>query len=160
MELSTVTYYLIISVTLVYFFSKYKFSYWSKKKVLYPEPTFPYGNLKQTLKENVPFSSIISQSYDKAKSKGHKFFGVYKFWIPSFVPVDLDLIKLILHKDFTYFTDRGVFVDEENDPLTGNLFNLQEHKWRNMRQKLTPTFTSGIYFLLYLFSNYIQMDKE
>ncbi|CAH1104078.1 unnamed protein product [Psylliodes chrysocephalus] len=143
MELSTVTYYLIISVTLIYFFSKYKFSYWSKKKVLYPEPTFPYGNLKQTLKENVPFSSIISQSYDKAKSKGHKFFGVYKFWIPSFVPVDLDLIKLILHKDFTYFTDRGVFVDEENDPLTGNLFNLQEHKWRNMRQKLTPTFTSG-----------------
>lgn len=35
-----------------------------------------------------------------------------------------------------------MFVDQENDPFIANLFVLEDGQWRNLRAKLTPTFTS------------------
>ena len=65
------------------------------------------------------------------------------FVIPAVMAIDPEFIKTILVKDFHIFHDRGLFSDPEIDPLSGTLFALQGKAWKILRQKLTPTFTSG-----------------
>lgn len=77
------------------------------------------------------------------KYKDHRVFGMYTFFKPNLVIADLDLIRIILTKEFGSFHDRGFFCNEKIDPLSGHLFLLPGKKWRNLRVKLTPTFTSG-----------------
>uniref|UniRef100_A0A1A9ZPH4 Cytochrome P450 n=1 Tax=Glossina pallidipes TaxID=7398 RepID=A0A1A9ZPH4_GLOPL len=57
--------------------------------------------------------------------------------------MDLNLIKNILVKDFQYFSDRGLFHNERDDPLTGNLLLLDGDAWRMLRQKMSGVFTIG-----------------
>lgn len=77
------------------------------------------------------------------KYKEHRAFGIYVFFKPNLIITDPDLIRMVLTKKFRNFHDRGVFYNEKIDPLTGHLFALPGKKWRNLRIKLTPTFTSG-----------------
>jgi cytochrome P450 family 6 len=87
------------------------------------------------------FGYIFTDIYKKLE--GHKYGGMYIFTDPRLVFLDPDLIKDILVKDFSTFHDRGLYMNEEIEPLTGHLFILPGNKWRNLRIKLTPTFTSG-----------------
>lgn len=59
------------------------------------------------------------------------------------VPVDQEMIKNVLLKDFQHFVDHGLYSNPKVDPLTGGLFLLEGDTWRTHRAKLTPTFTSG-----------------
>lgn len=75
--------------------------------------------------------------------KHHRLLGMYMFFKPNLMITDLNLIRTVLTKEFGSFHDRGMYCNEKIDPLTGHLFLLSGKKWRNLRVKLTPTFTSG-----------------
>ena len=72
-----------------------------------------------------------------------KHFGTYTLTNATYVPIDPDILKHIFVKDFNHFADRGVYLNETADPLTGHLFALEYQKWRKLRTKLSPTFSSG-----------------
>ena len=73
----------------------------------------------------------------------HRFFGSYAFHRYFLIIRDPDLIKCVLTKNFPDFHDRGFYFNEEVDPLAAHLFFLPGERWKNLRAKLSPTFTSG-----------------
>lgn len=83
----------------------------------------------------------MKENYEKFKK--HRFHGIYIFHQPLLLINDPELIRHVLIKDFNKFRDRGLYYNEKVDPLSGHLFLLPGEKWRKLRAKLSPTFTSG-----------------
>lgn len=71
------------------------------------------------------------------------FCGMYFFHVPVALALDLEFVKNVLIKDFSHFHDRGIYYNEKDDPLSAHLFAIDGKKWRNLRAKLTATFTAG-----------------
>jgi cytochrome P450 family 6 len=67
-------------------------------------------------------------------------------------------MKAVLVKDFDKFHSRGFVTNEEVEPLQGHLFALSGSKWRNLRVKLSPTFTSGK--IKMMFGTLVDSGKE
>lgn len=128
------------SVTLGYFYTKYAFSFWERNNVKYIKPAFPFGNFMQIFLAQKSFSEFMRNLYE---STSDNFFGVYALLRPILIVRNPELCRNILVKDFQYFHDRGLYVNEKHDPLSGHLFALNGERWKNLRAKLTPTFTSG-----------------
>ncbi|PNF28550.1 putative cytochrome P450 6a14 [Cryptotermes secundus] len=132
---------LVCLLVAFYVYFKMSFTYWKQRNVAYIKPTFPFGNFSDLLLLRKPIGHVFIDLYRKLG--GEKYGGFYTLAKPGFVFRDPDIIKSILVKDFSSFHDRGFFTDEEFEPLTGHLFLLTGKKWRNLRVKLAPTFTSG-----------------
>ncbi|EDW47928.1 GM21580 [Drosophila sechellia] len=91
----------------------------------------------------MPLASILKRTYLKfSKQTDGPFVGFYLYAMKYIVITDVDFLKTVLIRDFDKFHDRGVYHNEKDDPLTNSLATIEGQKWKNLRQKLTPTFTS------------------
>lgn len=131
---------LAVLVAMLYFYMRYAFTYWERRSFPTIQPSFPFGNFGKVFTQKTSMTGLLSDLY---ASTTESLLGVYSVFRPVVVLRDPELIRKVMVKDFQSFHDRGVFNDEKTDPLTGNLFLLDGDKWRNLRQKLSPTFTSG-----------------
>lgn len=145
MEVTSVLVTILLSlILLIYWYIKKSFSYWQSMQVPCEEPEmfpFPSGNVRG-LGKTANMYEITDRLYRRFKGKC-KIYGIYLFVQPLAVIMDLDLIKTILVKEFPTFSDRDFFMNEKLEPLTGHLVALNGDKWRHVRTKLTPTFSSG-----------------
>lgn len=129
------------------YYIKRTYNYWNDRGVVSIKAQFPYGNLK-ILGKTHHMATLLKKYYDELKNKS-PFVGLYFFLSPIALITDLDLIKSILVKDFQNFQNRGLYFNEKDDPLSAHLVSLEGTKWKNLRAKLTPTFTSGKMKMMY-----------
>ncbi|KAF2894456.1 hypothetical protein ILUMI_11718 [Ignelater luminosus] len=127
----------------LYTYFKWRTKHWKRIGIPYLEPIFPFGSLNNPIVAAESLGRQYQNFYNTAKAKRHKHVGIYSFAVPMYMPMDIELIKNIMQKDFDHFVDRGVYYNEVDDPLSAHLFSIEGAKWRNLRVKLTPTFTSG-----------------
>lgn len=124
-----------------YFLNQYLFNYWSKRGFKQLDPKFFVGDAASMLTLKTSMGEYYADIYKKYKK--FRIVGVYVSYNPLLVVTDPKLVQDIMIRDFNTFHDRPVPCDEVYDPLSGNLFNLHGQKWRDLRVKLSPTFTSG-----------------
>ncbi|KAE8752540.1 Cytochrome P450 CYP6 [Frankliniella occidentalis] len=140
MELTTILAAAAAVLATLYLYYSYRFSYWRKRGVPFPRPLPFLGNIGFFFAGKKGFSSAMLDLVAPFKENG--YCGMYMWSQPVLLVWDPEMTRQIICKDFSSFHDRGQPSDE-NDPLSQHLFNLNGNKWRNLRNRLTPTFTSG-----------------
>ncbi|XP_058053773.1 probable cytochrome P450 6a13 [Anopheles bellator] len=75
--------------------------------------------------------------------RSYRFYGLFMTLQPAIMITDLELIKTVLIRDFGHFPDHGVYHNERVDPLSAHLFCVEGVRWKTIRSKLTPSFSSG-----------------
>lgn len=134
--------YLILTlVSVAFYLIRRSYSYWSSLGVPHDSPHIFYGNLIG-YRKTTSIHELFRKCYLKYKHVT-PFFGFYKMTAPVAVITNLDLAKNIIIKDFQSFSDRYIFYNEKDDPLTSNIFTIHGPKWKSIRHKITPTFTTG-----------------
>ena len=137
------TYFVLIILILIvttYFYVKKKYSFFKTQGVPYLKPQFPVGSL-QNVGSSIHMFEFLITSYNQFKRVG-KIVGFYNVFEPIYLVTDIEVMKAVTVKDFNKFVNRGIFVNEENEPLTGHLFAIEGDRWHFIRKRLRPAFTS------------------
>ncbi|XP_070851277.1 probable cytochrome P450 6a23 [Drosophila suzukii] len=129
-------------VSLLLFVARRRHGYWQRRGIPHDVPHPLYGNIKDWPKKR-HIAKIFRDYYLKYKGSDYPFAGFFFFFTRTAVITNLELVKRVLIKDFNHFENRGVFYNEIDDPLSATVFSIEGQKWRHLRHKLTPTFTSG-----------------
>lgn len=166
--IAEITFGLVLFLILLYKYMTANYDYWRKRKVPYLEPSFPFGNIKDLVLNKTYVGNCYKDLYDRMP--GTRYFGVFELRQPTLILRDLSLVKHVLSIDFNHFADRGfIHEDVKTDFLaTKHLFNLKNESWKQMRTKMTPTFTlarvKSMYELMWKCSkqldNYLAMVVE
>ncbi|XP_018571884.1 cytochrome P450 6a9-like [Anoplophora glabripennis] len=141
---------------LIYVYFKRAHSFWRRMGVPQLNPTFPFGDVASVVLRRQNMAEKVKEVYDRMK--GQKCVGMYFFSRPTFLPLDPVLIKDIQSTDFEHFYDRGIYYDEENDPISAHLFSIAGPKWKRLRAKMTPAFSPGK--LKYMFDTIAQCGHQ
>ncbi|XP_046385526.1 probable cytochrome P450 6a14 [Ischnura elegans] len=133
--------FFVICFGALYLYVTADYDHWKKRNIPQVPPLFPFGNMWSLVRGKESIMDFYLNTY--RRFVGHRYMGLIMIKEPTLLIRDPGLIKQILIKDFSQFHDRSFPVDEVNDPMSGNLFNLQGSRWHSLRNKLSPTFTSG-----------------
>lgn len=125
---------------LVTCYLKYVYTYWERKGFPVLKATSLLGCLGPVLRQEQSMGELFRDVYLRSKEP---FLGMYMLFRPTLLIRDPVLVKRVLIADFDHFYDRGVHFDEENDPIGASLFGMPGQQWKELRAKLSPTFTSG-----------------
>lgn len=132
-----------LTLSAVVLFFKWSFTYWKSKGLATVYPKIPYGTLADHVQRGEHIGITTARQYFELKQKGYKHGGMYMFFKPFYLPIDPEYIKNILSVDFQHFVNRGMYYNEKDDPISAHLFSIEDQKWKDLRTKMTPTFTSG-----------------
>ena len=132
LEVIRVPFFLLgLLLATIYFYFTATFDFWAKKNVPFREPTIFFGNFKELLLFKKSQPEGILEMYNWFKNED--FFGVYRVRTPSLIIRNPELVKTVFVKDFEFFCNRGIPVNNSKDPLMGHLFNLEGKIWKGLR---------------------------
>ncbi|CAL7949195.1 unnamed protein product [Xylocopa violacea] len=124
----------------LYCFLTSTFDFWERRGVSFRKPTVLFGNFAPMLLFRKSLPEGIQEMYEWFKDE--RYFGAFRVRSPVLILRDPELVKNVCVKNFACFLNRGIPVNSQ-DTLSAHLFNLEGKKWKSLRSKLTPVFSSG-----------------
>lgn len=94
----------IILFAIYYYYSSI-YNYWKVRGIPGPKPTIIIGNFMEVFLKKMSINEKLKFLYDQYKNE--PIFGIFEGSSPILVLNDLDLIKDVLIKDFSVFSNRG-----------------------------------------------------
>nr|ADW23116.1 gossypol-induced cytochrome P450 [Helicoverpa armigera] len=125
----------------IYLVSKKKFQYWEKRKVPHLPPVPLLGNFGNFILQRQFLGYTLQQICGKFPNV--PYVGAYFGTEPALIVQDPEHIKLVMTKDFYFFSSREISEYADRERFTQNLFSTSGNKWKVLRQNLTPVFTSA-----------------
>ncbi|XP_034194601.1 putative cytochrome P450 6a14 [Osmia lignaria lignaria] len=132
---------LVLIFLTFYYYLVRDYDFWKRRGISGPKPVPLFGNFMNSLLGKISLGDEMVKYY-----KQYKHLPVVGLFIRNqrvLGIIDPDIIKTILIKDFSKFADRGLRVNKVAEPLSQHLFSLETKRWRPLRTKLSPIFTSG-----------------
>lgn len=123
-------------VLLLYLYTKWCQSIWSKLGIPGPKPVPFFGIMHRYLKEG-----LHEVDKDLYKKYG-RVVGVYHGNIPLLLINDAELIKQVMVKEFSNFTNRFEYL-YAGDVVESALLDSRDEHWKFLRRTLSPTFSTG-----------------
>jgi cytochrome P450 family 6 len=111
--------FLLTVVTIVYFWINRQFKFWSDLGFKTPPISIPFGSLKG-VGTKVATCHRFNEYYQDFKGRAPAI-GIYFFFSPVLMILDIELVKNIFIREFSSFHDRGFYYNKEDDPLSANL---------------------------------------
>lgn len=131
-----------IIISIVYLVLKWKQNYWTRRGITQLNPNILFGDVKSMVWDKKLQIDFRLDLYRQCKKLNYKEIGLYIGLVPVYMPIDYNLIKRILVRDFDYFAERGMY-HHEQDFATVNLLHFGGKKWKNRRAQLSPLFSTG-----------------
>lgn len=125
----------------VYYVSTFKFDHWKKKKVPFAKPVPIFGNYGELILLKKYFGKVAQNLCQQFS--GAPYFGTFYGTEPALMIQDPQLVKLVLTKDFYYFSGREISNYTHKEVFTKNIFFSGGDRWKVVRQNLTPLFSSA-----------------
>ncbi|XP_012231779.1 probable cytochrome P450 6a14 [Linepithema humile] len=151
---------IVTVIVLLYYYFTSNYNFWKLHGVRGPQPIPIFGTFKDVMLAKKFLGDYLKEVYNDYKEEA--MIGIYHKKTPILILKDPDLIKDVLIKDFSAFSDRGAKnISEKTDPLSQHIFNLDTKRWRIIRTRLSPVFTTSkireMFFLISKCAN--QLDK-
>ncbi|XP_046752752.1 cytochrome P450 6j1-like isoform X2 [Diprion similis] len=128
-------------LTGIWYYLVANYNFWKERGVPGPTPRLIFGNLKDIMLVRDSFGESLKKMCDQFP--GAPLVGIYARRTPVLLVRDPELVKDVMIKDFSTFSERGNPMYEKIEPLGAHLFNLETKRWRSLRPKLSPLFTTG-----------------
>lgn len=133
---------LVGAISLRYFLLWRKLDKLKELGVLHPRAWPLLGNSGSVLFRRKHFSEMIESLY--RMNEAADYIGFYDFQEPVIMIRSPELLKTVTVKNFDHFTDHRGFLDADSESLfSKNLFLLCGERWKEMRNLLSPAFTSS-----------------
>lgn len=115
---------------------------WRTLGVPHTRPAPLFGHIGDVVLGRAPLVDVMHALY--RQFDGRRYFGVYEARQPALVVRDPALVHAVLVRDSGSFRDRLINnVSFKYDRLFEHLLNMRGDKWKAIRAKLGPTFTSA-----------------
>jgi cytochrome P450 family 6 len=115
---------ILVSLLTLYVYIKSRNNFWQNRG--FPSSAkakFLWGNFDGVGRSRST-AQALKALYDEHSGK-EDFIGFYLLISPAVLIIDPELVKMILVKDFASFSDRGMYYNKRDDPLSANLVSNQ-----------------------------------
>ncbi|XP_022225630.2 probable cytochrome P450 6u1 [Drosophila obscura] len=128
------------ALSLVYALVKISLGYWKRRGILHEKPKLFWGNIKGVVGGKRHMQDALQFIYTEYKGRA-PFVGFFACIKPFVLVLDLKLVRHILVTHAGHFTTRGLYSNDSSEPLSGNLLQLDGHKWRALHAQSLGVFS-------------------